>query len=69
MARQRLAVAYTREKITQWTRMRIEAQRRAGRPTGQEASVLKLFGSNTSQALQTLSLDLEGLNGRGPRPR
>ena len=43
--------------------MRIEAQRRAGRPTGQEASVLKLFGSNTSQALQTLSLDLEGLNG------
>ncbi len=63
VARQRLAVAYTREKITQWTRMRIEAQRRAGRPTGQEASVLKLFGSNTSQALQTLSLDLEGLNG------
>ena len=44
-------------------RMRIEAQRRAGRPPGQESSILKLFHSESTQALQTLSLDLEGLNG------
>jgi len=42
--------------------MRIEAQRRAGRTPGQEYSILKLFHSETVQALQTLSLDLEGLN-------
>ena len=60
--RHRVAVAYTRDKIEHWTRMRIEAQRRAGRTPGQEYSILKLFHSETVQALQTLSLDLEGLN-------
>jgi alkylation response protein AidB-like acyl-CoA dehydrogenase len=63
MLRERLVVAYTRDKIAHWTRMRIEAQRHAGRPPGQESSILKLFASDSSQALQTLSLDLEGLNG------
>ena len=66
--RQRLTVAYTRDKIEHWTRMRIEAQRRAGRPPGQEYSILKLFHSETVQALQTLSLDLEGLNGVAHEP-
>ncbi len=61
--RARLAVAFARDRIEHWTRMRIEAQRRAGRPPGQEYSILKLFHSETVQALQTLSLDLEGLNG------
>jgi alkylation response protein AidB-like acyl-CoA dehydrogenase len=61
--RHRLAVAYTRDQIEHWTRMRIEAQRRAGRTPGQEYSILKLFHSETVQALQTLSLDLEGLYG------
>jgi alkylation response protein AidB-like acyl-CoA dehydrogenase len=61
--RHRLVVAYSREQIAHWTRMRIEAQRRAGRPPGQESSILKLFHSESTQALQTLSLDLEGLNG------
>ena len=51
------------DKIAHWTRMRIEAQRRAGRQPGQESSILKLFHSDSSQALQTLSLELEGLNG------
>jgi alkylation response protein AidB-like acyl-CoA dehydrogenase len=66
--RQRLTVAYTRDKVEHWTRMRIEAQRRAGRPPGQEYSILKLFHSETVQALQTLSLDLEGLNGVAHEP-
>jgi alkylation response protein AidB-like acyl-CoA dehydrogenase len=66
--RQRLATAYTRDKIEHWTRMRIEAGRRAGRPPGNEYSVLKLFHSETVQALQTLSLDLEGLNGTAHAP-
>ena len=66
--RQRLTVAYTRDKIEHWTRMRIEAQRRVGRPPGQEYSILKLFHSETVQALQTLSLDLEGLNGVAHEP-
>jgi len=60
--RQRMAVAYSREQIAHWTRLRIEAQRRAGRTPGQESSILKLFHSESTQALQTLSLDLEGLN-------
>jgi alkylation response protein AidB-like acyl-CoA dehydrogenase len=42
--------------------MRIEARRQAGRPPGHEASILKLYGSESSQELQNMSLDLEGLN-------
>ncbi len=63
IVRQRMAVAYTRDRITQWTRLRIEAERKAGRAPGQEASILKLFNSDSSQALQNISLDREGLNG------
>ena len=66
--RARLTVAYSREQIAHWTRMRIEAQRRAGRTPGQESSILKLFHSESTQALQTLSLDLEGLNGVAHAP-
>jgi alkylation response protein AidB-like acyl-CoA dehydrogenase len=58
--RQRLADAYTREKITGWMRRRNEALRKSGRATGYETSLLKLFHSQNNQALQTLSLDLEG---------
>jgi alkylation response protein AidB-like acyl-CoA dehydrogenase len=61
--RQKTADAYSRDRITQWTRMRIEAQRQAGRPAGHEASILKLYNSENAQALQNLSLDLEGMNG------
>jgi alkylation response protein AidB-like acyl-CoA dehydrogenase len=61
--RQRLAGAYTRDRITYWTRQRIEAQRKAGRPPGPEASILKLYSSHNTQALQELSLDIEGTNG------
>ncbi len=61
--RQRLAIAYSRERIAAWTRQRHEAERRAGRPVGNESSILKLFHSQSNQALQTLSLDLEGVNG------
>ena len=42
--------------------MRIDAQRRAGRPAGQEASILKLYNSEHAQALQNLAFDLEGMN-------
>jgi alkylation response protein AidB-like acyl-CoA dehydrogenase len=66
--RQRLALAYTRDRIIHWTRMRIEAQRQAGRPPGHEASILKLYGSQSAQELQNLSLDLEGLNGLAHDP-
>ena len=60
--RQRMADAYSRDRITRWTRQRIDAQRRAGRPAGQETSILKLYNSQNAQALQNLSVDLEGLN-------
>ncbi len=66
--RQRLATAYSRDKITQWTRLRIEAGRRAGRRPGPEASILKLFNSESAQALQNLSIDLEGLNALAHQP-
>ena len=67
--RQRAADAYSRDRITQWTRMRIEAQRQAGRPPGHEASILKLYNSQNAQALQNLSLDLEGMNGIAHDPK
>jgi alkylation response protein AidB-like acyl-CoA dehydrogenase len=60
--RDRLTQAYSRDRVIRWTRMRIDAQRKAGRPAGQEASILKLFNSHHAQALQNLSFDLEGLN-------
>jgi alkylation response protein AidB-like acyl-CoA dehydrogenase len=60
--RQRFARAYTNDRITAWTRMRIEGQRQVGRPPGHEASILRLFGTRNAQDLQNLSLDLEGLN-------
>jgi len=61
--RQRIAYMYSRDRIAGWIRRRQEAQRRAGRPSGYESSTLKLFHSQSNQALQTLSLDLEGMNG------
>ena len=67
--RQRAADAYSRDRITQWTRMRIEAQRQAGRPPGHEASILKLYNSQNAEALQNLSLDLEGMNGIAHDPK
>ena len=63
LERQRIAIAYTRDRITAWTRQRHEAERRAGRSVGNESSILKLFHSQSNQALQTLSIDLEGING------
>jgi alkylation response protein AidB-like acyl-CoA dehydrogenase len=66
--RQRFVKAYTSDRIIQWTRMRIEAQRLAGRAPGHEASILKLYGSESAQALQNLSLDLEGLKGLAHDP-
>ena len=62
VTRQRVAEAYAHDRIIQWTRMRIEAQREAGREPGHEASILKLYNSTAAQALQNLSFDLEGLN-------
>lgn len=63
LLRQRIARAYSRDRIAAWTRERHEAERRAGRPVGNESSILKLFHSESNQALQTLSLELEGVNG------
>lgn len=60
--RQRVAQAYSREKIMLWTRMRIEGARDAGRAAGNERSILKLSHSHNMQELQNLSLDLEGMN-------
>jgi alkylation response protein AidB-like acyl-CoA dehydrogenase len=63
-----MAHAYSCERVAAWTRERVDAARKQGRATGFEASLLKLFNSDNAQALQTLSLDLEGLNGIAHRP-
>lgn len=60
--RDRLAQAYSRDRVIGWTRKRIDAQLRAGRPAGQEASILKLYNSHHAQSLQNLAFDLEGVN-------
>lgn len=61
--RQRIAAAYARQKITAWTRSRYEALRGTRRAGGHETSILKLFHSQSNQALQNLGLDLEGMKG------
>ena len=61
--RQRIAAAYARQKITAWTRSRYEALRGTERAGGHETSILKLFHSQSNQALQNLGLDLEGMKG------
>jgi alkylation response protein AidB-like acyl-CoA dehydrogenase len=65
---ERMALAYSLERVAAWTRERVQASRKAGKSNGFEASLLKLFNSDNAQALQTLSLDLEGLNGIAHRP-
>jgi hypothetical protein len=60
---ERMALAYSCERVAGWTRQRFEAARKSGKTTGFEASLLKLFNSDNAQALQNLSIDLEGLNG------
>lgn len=64
----RLATAYMRQKIMVWSRQRLEENRKAGRASGHEASILKLFNSESAQALQDLSLDLGGLGAAAYEP-
>ena len=59
--RQRFAAVYSRQKVTAWTRSRYEALRKTQRAVGHESSILKLFHSQSNQALQNLGLDLEGM--------
>lgn len=68
MLRARLAQAYIRDRVGHWTRLRADAQRRAGRDATRPSIILKLFSSETAQALQTLSLDMEGVNGVAADP-
>jgi alkylation response protein AidB-like acyl-CoA dehydrogenase len=62
--RQRLAQAYTEERILQITSRRAAARRRAGRGPGAEGSVVKLFYSEHAKRLQDLACDLEGPGGQ-----
>jgi alkylation response protein AidB-like acyl-CoA dehydrogenase len=62
--RQRLAQAYTEERILQITARRAAARRRAGRGPGIEGSVVKLFYSEHAKRLQDLACDLEGPGGQ-----
>jgi alkylation response protein AidB-like acyl-CoA dehydrogenase len=58
--RQRLAQLYIEDRLVSMTNQRAAARRRAGQPTGPEASVTKLFFSEHTQRLQNLAVDLEG---------
>jgi alkylation response protein AidB-like acyl-CoA dehydrogenase len=62
--RQRLAQAYTEERILQITSRRAAARRRAGRGPGPEGSIAKLFYSEHAKRLQDLACDLEGPGGQ-----
>jgi alkylation response protein AidB-like acyl-CoA dehydrogenase len=62
--RQRLAQAYTEERILQITSRRAAARQRAGRGPGPEGSVVKLFYSEHAKRLQDLACDLEGPGGQ-----
>lgn len=66
--RVRLAQAYTREQVGLWTRLRAAALRKAGRNAARPSIILKLLSTETAQALQTLSLDMEGMNGIAADP-
>jgi alkylation response protein AidB-like acyl-CoA dehydrogenase len=58
--RQRLARAYTEDRLVWVNNQRAAARRRAGQSPGPEASVSKLFYSEHTQRLQNLAVDLEG---------
>jgi alkylation response protein AidB-like acyl-CoA dehydrogenase len=58
--RQRLAQAYTEDRLNWVTNQRAAARRRGGQSPGSEASVSKLFYSEHLQRLQNLAADLEG---------
>ena len=62
--RQRLAQAYTEERILQITSRRAAARRRAGRGPGTEGSIVKLFYGEHAKRLQDLACDLEGPGGQ-----
>ncbi len=66
--RSRLAQAFILDRVGQWTRLRADAERKAGRDAARPSVILKLLRTEASQALQTLSLDLEGMNGVAPGP-
>jgi alkylation response protein AidB-like acyl-CoA dehydrogenase len=55
-----LAQLYIEDRLVSMTNQRAAARRRAGQPTGPEASVTKLFFSEHTQRLQNLAVDLEG---------
>jgi alkylation response protein AidB-like acyl-CoA dehydrogenase len=58
--RQRLVQAYIEDRLVSLTNQRAAVRRRAGQPTGPEASITKLFFSEHTQRLQNLAVDLEG---------
>ena len=62
--RQRLAQAYTEERILQITSRRAAARRRAGRGAGIEGSIVKLFYTEHAKRLQDLACDLAGAGGQ-----
>ncbi|HVW32153.1 MAG TPA: acyl-CoA dehydrogenase family protein [Acidimicrobiia bacterium] len=63
VTRQALAGAFIEQRIGQWTAQRAKAARLAGRPTGPEGSVAKLFEAQRNQRLQHLAHSMLGAAG------
>lgn len=61
--RARLAHAYVRDRVFELTRLRADAERKAGRDAARVSIILKLMRTEAAQALQTLAFDLEGMRG------
>jgi alkylation response protein AidB-like acyl-CoA dehydrogenase len=58
--RQRLAAAFTEERIRAWTNQRVRAAVRAGATPGPAASIGKVHQGRLNQSLQLLAADLLG---------
>jgi alkylation response protein AidB-like acyl-CoA dehydrogenase len=58
--RQRIAAAYSEERIREWTNQRVRAGLRAGRAPGPESSIGKVHQGALNQRIQQIAVDLLG---------
>ena len=58
--RQRIAAAYSEERIREWTNQRVRAGLRAGRAPGPESSIGKVHQGALNQRIQQIAADLLG---------
>ena len=63
LLRQRLAIAYSRERIAAWTRQRHEAERRAADPWVMSRRFSSCSTARATRRCKRFRLDLEGING------